>query len=243
MRSLLDLHDIALIIFSFFSEILGTLSGFGSSTFFVPLAQIFASFQFVLAITAILHCFGNLSKLILFRQFFSKDIVLRFAVPSVLLTVVGAYFSDSLSLQWIHKTLGLVLILISIVTLIRSTSPRKISSKMGLVLISVSGFLTGFVGTGGALRGAALSTLQLQKETFIFISAAIDIGGDLLRAGIYLQKGYMPWDHWFFVPLLGIAALGGSWVGKKIVMRINQKAFEKIVAVFILISGLTMVFS
>lgn len=59
-------HDFLLTFLAFISEAIGTLSGFGSSTFFVPLAILVESFTFVLALTAILHCFGNLSKILLF---------------------------------------------------------------------------------------------------------------------------------------------------------------------------------
>jgi len=49
------------------AEILGTLGGFGSSVFFVPIANLFFDFESVLDITALFHLSGNLSKLGLFR--------------------------------------------------------------------------------------------------------------------------------------------------------------------------------
>ena len=44
-------------------EIIGTVGGFGSSVFFVPVAQFFFSLKIVLGLTAILHVFSNLSKI------------------------------------------------------------------------------------------------------------------------------------------------------------------------------------
>ena len=43
------------------AEILGTLSGFGSSILFVPLASYFFDVKEVLGITAMFHVFSNLS--------------------------------------------------------------------------------------------------------------------------------------------------------------------------------------
>ena len=74
------------------------------------------------------------------------------------------------------------------------------------------------------------------------MSASIDLCGDLLRAGIYINNGYMDWDHWFYIPLLGLAAFFGAMLGKIILQKMHQKLFEKIVAILIFISGFAMVF-
>jgi uncharacterized membrane protein YfcA len=50
------------------SEIVGTVAGFGSSVFFVPLAGFFFDFHQVPALTSILHVFSNTAKLVLFGE-------------------------------------------------------------------------------------------------------------------------------------------------------------------------------
>ncbi len=50
------------------SEIVGTVAGFGSSVFFVPLASFFFEFHQVLALTSILHVFSNAAKLVFFGR-------------------------------------------------------------------------------------------------------------------------------------------------------------------------------
>jgi hypothetical protein len=59
---------IAFLILGFLSEIVGTVGGFGSSVFFVPLAQFLFDFQSVLMLTVILHDFNNSAKLFLFYR-------------------------------------------------------------------------------------------------------------------------------------------------------------------------------
>ena len=235
-------HDVALVAIAFFSEVLGTLSGFGSSTFFVPFAFLVESFQFVLALTAILHCFGNFFKIVLFRKDFQWKIFLRLALPSVIFTGFGALLTTQISVRWIVLSLGIVLILLSALSLLRPLWRWSFPKWAADVLVVISGFSTGFVGTGGALRGLALTTLQLPKNTFVGVSSAIDLGGDLLRASIYLKNGFMDWGQWFYLPLLALAAFAGARVGKVLLSKINQAQFEKIVAVFVLFSGILMIF-
>lgn len=62
------------IALALLSEIIGTVSGFGSSILFVPVASLFFDFKSVLGITAVFHVFSNLAKIYLFRQGFNKTI-------------------------------------------------------------------------------------------------------------------------------------------------------------------------
>ncbi|MDX1550365.1 MAG: hypothetical protein R3278_07445, partial [Lysobacter spongiicola] len=45
------------------AEVAGTVGGFGSSVFFVPIANFFFDFESVLGITALFHLASNASKL------------------------------------------------------------------------------------------------------------------------------------------------------------------------------------
>jgi len=44
-------------VIALLSEVIGTVAGFGSSVFFVPLAGLFLDFHSVLMLTSILHVF------------------------------------------------------------------------------------------------------------------------------------------------------------------------------------------
>lgn len=237
----MHLHDLGLIILAFVSEILGTLSGFGSSTFFVPSALLVETFKFVLILTAILHCFGNLFKIVLFRKDFQARPFCQIAIPSIILTGVGALLTAMLSTEFMVRSLGIVLMLISAFSFFAKKRTQLLPKKATTMLAAASGFFTGLVGTGGAIRGLALTALQLPKNSFVAVSSAVDLGGDLVRAIIYLRNGYMDWGQWFYIPFLAIAAFAGAKLGKKILNRISQIQFEKIVVVFIFFSGLMMV--
>lgn len=96
-------HDWFIAFSAFISEILGTLSGFGSSTFFVPISSLFEGFKLVLAITSILHCFGNVSKIYLFRKELNLKTFLPYALPFVFMTGVGAFLTTYLTADWLEN--------------------------------------------------------------------------------------------------------------------------------------------
>lgn len=238
----MQLHDIILAAVAFASEFVGTLSGFGSSTFFVPSALFFESAQFVLALTGILHCFGNASKIALFREHFDWKIFWLLCIPFVISTGVGAVLVVVTGGGKIHAVLGLFLLVYALFSLLKPSRTLDIPRWAAVCLSGLSGLSTGFIGTGGAIRGIALSALRVPKNSFVVVSAAIDMGGDLLRTAIYLKNGFMNWNQWFYIPVLAVAAYGGAKAGRIFLSRINQGQFEKVVAIFILISGVLMLF-
>jgi hypothetical protein len=63
------------------AEIIGTVSGFGSSILFVPVASLFLDFKMVLGITAVFHIFSNLSKIYFFHTGIDKNIVIKLEFP------------------------------------------------------------------------------------------------------------------------------------------------------------------
>ena len=102
---------------------------------------------------------------------------------------------------------------------------------------TVSGFLAGFLGSGGPIRGLTLTAFNLRKEIFVATSAFIDLGIDLSRAAIYFGNGYLKKEHIPYILILIVIAIAGTWTGKKILEKIPAEYFRLIVLVLILIIG------
>lgn len=103
-------EPLVFFLLTIIAEILGTIGGFGSSLFFVPLGQFFYDFQTVLALTGLLHVFSNTSKIILFRKTIDWKIVLWLGVTSLLFAVAGALLTNVVSFSYASLVLGLFLI-------------------------------------------------------------------------------------------------------------------------------------
>jgi uncharacterized membrane protein YfcA len=219
------------------AEIIGTVSGFGSSILFVPIASIFFDIRIVLGITAIFHLFSNVSKIMLFRKGFDKSIIIKMGIPAVLMVLIGAILSKYIPESGIEVFMSFVLILLSVYLVV---SKRVIEpSNQNLVIGGgISGFLAGLIGTGGAIRGIALSAFNLSKDVFIATSAFIDLGVDSGRAIVYALNGYVPKETILLVPILiGISVLG-TWLGKLTLNRMNEDTFKYVVLGIIILSSL-----
>jgi uncharacterized membrane protein YfcA len=103
---------------------------------------------------------------------------------------------------------------------------------------SISGFVAGFVGTGGAIRGMTLAAFNLNKDVFIATSAFIDFGVDLSRGVVYFSSGYMHWHDMKFVLILIAVSIVGTYIGKKVLDRVSETTFKRIVLFVILGIGI-----
>jgi len=97
-------------LIALFSEIVGTVAGFGSSVFFVPLAGLFFDFHTVLALTSILHVFSNAAKLVFFGRHVRWRLLLLLGIPSITCVILGALLSTKLQFKYTELILGLFLV-------------------------------------------------------------------------------------------------------------------------------------
>jgi len=230
------------LLLAFVSEIAGTIAGFGSSVFFVPLAGFFFDFHEVLALTAILHVFSNAAKLVLFRHAVQWRLLLLLGIPSTLFVILGAYLSTRLEFKYTELILGIFLIAFSTFFLIRPKTKLSPHPFNAVAAGGAAGFLAGVIGTGGAIRGLALGAFDLEKNMFVATSAAIDSGVDLSRMIVYLRSGFLTAESFWLIPALFAIAFAGSYTGKLLLNKIEQKSFRKIVLVLVLLIGLTTLY-
>lgn len=219
------------------AEMAGTVGGFGSSVFFVPVANFFFDFESVLGITALFHLLSNLSKLGLFRGSIDRRLLLQLGVPSVAFAIIGGLASAHVAARWLETALAVFLIALSGWLLLRPRFAIPATPASAAIGGVVSGGMAGLVGTGGAVRGLALVAYDLPKDVFVATSAAIDMGIDLSRAVVYARNGYIHGHDLVWLPALAIVAITGTWLGKRVLRRIPQTAFRRIALLLVFTIG------
>jgi len=229
------------IILSILAEILGTIGGFGSSVFFVPIANMFFDFQSVLGITALYHLSSNVTKIAFFKKGLDKRIVLYLGVPAIIFVSIGAFFSKYLDPKILTYILGVFLIVLSLLFLIFKQLKILPKTRNAIIGGSLSGLSAGLLGTGGAIRGITLAAFKMDKNKFIATSAVIDLGIDFSRSIVYYFNGYMRKEHLYLVPILLVVSVVGTWIGKLILNKMSQEQFRNLVLILILLIGIISV--
>lgn len=235
-------HLIYFVVLALLAEILGTVGGFGSSLFFVPIAGFFFDFHSVLGITALFHVSSNISKIALFRKGFDKKLVVTIGIPAVSFVILGAFLSRYVNSNLLEIALSVFLLGLSVVFMIFKNLKLKPTLFNSIGGGALSGITAGLLGTGGAIRGLTLAAFSLEKDVFIVTSAIIDLGIDFSRSVVYFSNGYMHRHDLYLVPILLVVSVVGTLAGKKILTYISQAQFKYIVLILIFITGVITLF-
>ncbi len=225
------------LLLALLSEVIGTIGGFGSSVFFVPIANFYFDFESVLGLTAMFHVASNLSKITQFRKGLNKQLILYLGVPAIVFVIIGGLSTTYFDNKILEISLGVFLVLLSSMFLIRKELVIKQGKLQSILGGSLSGFLAGLLGTGGAVRGLTMAAFNMEKSAFIATSAAIDFGVDFSRTIVYFFNGFIHVHDLIYVPFLAVIGWFGTAIGKRLLEKIPQSKFKRLSLVLILVIG------
>ena len=206
--------------------------------FFVPIANFYFDFETVLGLTALFHLASNLSKIAQCRKGLDWKLITYLGGPAVVFVIIGGLLTKYLQGYWLEIGLGVFLILLSSLFLIRKELVIKAGKKEAFVGGTLSGFLAGLLGTGGAVRGLTMAAFNLEKSLFIATPAAIDVTVDFSRTVIYFFNGFIHEHDLIYLPFLVLIGWTGTWIGKRVLEHIPQNRFKQLSLLLILGIGL-----
>lgn len=237
-------------------------SGFGLGTLLLPAFALFFPIEQAVALTAVVHFLNNLFKLALTGRNADRDVVLRFGLPAIAMSFLGAWllvwlsgiapvfsysaFDRLISITPVKLVVGLLLLLFASIELL----PRFRDMSFGKQYMPLGGLLSGFFGglsgMQGALRSAFLSRAGLSKEAFIATGVVIACLIDFSRLAIYSASLVRESEHFNYSLLVAaiLAAFAGAALGNRYLKKMTMPAIQRIVAVMLfavalgLISGL-----
>ncbi len=219
----------------------GTLTGFGLSTVMIPVMVLYYPLAEALLFVGIIHWFGDVWKLILFREGIRWRLILSFGLPGIAATILGASLVFHIPSTVLSRVLGAFLVLYVLFVLVRRSFQVRPGLPTNLIGGMLSGFCAGIFGMGGAVRGMFLSAFNLPKAVYLATAGAIALAVDTSRLVTYVRAGtqlspLLLWGMLLFVP----ASFLGARVAKHFVNRIPQRRFRTVLAAFLLLVGLRL---
>ena len=219
----------------------GTLTGFGTSTILVPVLVFLFPLPQTLLLVGVIHWFGNVWKVWLFRGSLQWRILLSFGVPGIAASIAGAALAIRTPQDLMTRILGGFLVGYALFLVLKGTFRLRQSVLIASAGGALGGFMAGIFGIGGAVRSAFLSMFDLPKEIYIFTGGAIALAIDSARLATYWREGarletsILP-GLLLFIP----ASFLGAKVAQRLAAGIPQKKFRLIVVAFLFLMGIRM---
>lgn len=233
-------------------------SGFGLGTLLVPVFAIFFPIEIAIALTAIVHFLNNLFKLTLVGKNANKSVILRFGVPAILSSFLGAYaltmlidmqpiieysaFGKIFLITPVKLTIAALLAVFALFDIIpkltRLSFPQKYLPIGGIL----SGFFGGLSGNQGAVRTAFLIRANLTKEVFIATGVVIAVLIDISRLAVYSRNILQIGDRidYALIVLATLSAFLGAYLGNKLLKKITIKTLQIIVGIMLFIFAMLL---
>ncbi|HDR14722.1 MAG TPA: sulfite exporter TauE/SafE family protein [Desulfobacteraceae bacterium] len=234
-------ETILLCLLTLAASIIGTATGFGTSTVMIPVMVLFVPTPVALLFVGVIHLFGDVWKIILFKRGFDWKLIFAFGLSGIAASYLGA----SLSLQAeglpLKRILGVFLVLYVIYLFVRRDWALPKTNTTAVSGGLLSGLFAGFFGVGGAVRGAFLAAFNLPKDVYIFTSGLIALFIDITRVARYLWGGTrLEYDLMLAVVLSVPISLGGAYLAKRFLNRLPHKYFRIFVGIFLALVGLKL---
>lgn len=222
---------------------IGTITGFGTSTLMIPVMVMFLPPVEAIFLVAIIHWFGDVWKVSLFRKGFNIKLVLWFGIVGLITSYIGASISLGIDQSLLLRVLGVFLGVYAILLMYQTNFKIPASRFTALSGGALSGFFAGTFGIGGAIRGMFLSAFDLPKAVYIATTGAIGLAVDSTRIITYVAGGTtLPERLWWSLLILIPVSFVGAQIAKKISDRIPQDKFRVVVAIFLLCIGIKLIF-
>jgi uncharacterized membrane protein YfcA len=246
-----------LVIVSFGASWLTFFCGFGFGTMLTPVFYLmFKDMTLAIAATAIVHFLNNVFKFLLMKRSVNWNVAIPFGAAAIPAAFLGAYLATKIDNQIIYEYLfmgrtmqidllnfvfGIILVAFALVELIPAWSVA-FSKKSLWIGGLISGFFGGLSGHQGALRTAFLIKYNLKKEVFIATGIMVALVIDVVRTSVYATSfNYVELsESWLLIVVSLIAALVGAITGKLFLKKIKLDLLNLIVAIAMLVFGITL---
>lgn len=247
---------LVIAISAFLTSGLTLFSGFGLGTLLLPAFAFFFPVNIAVALTAVVHFLNNLFKLALVGRNADKSVVLKFGLPAIAASFLGAqalvWLADLpalLSYQFLNRTfhvtlMNLIVALLLVFFSLFEVLPRFRSLSFERKYLPVGGLLSGFfgglAGHQGALRSAFLVRCGLTKEGYIATGVIIACLVDVSRLAVYASHfSTLAWhEHRGLLLAATLSAFAGAYAGNRLVKKTTFHAMQILISILLFIIAL-----
>lgn len=249
---------IFIAIAAFLASGLTFFSGFGLGTLLMPIIALFFPLPIAIAATAVVHFANNIFKLLLVVKNADMRTIVRFGVPAVFASFLGALllnelsnlppiaeymlFSKIITISLVKCIIGILILLFVALEFIPAFANIALSAKWLPYGGTLSGFFGGLSGNQGAFRSMFLLKTGLDKDGFVATGIVLAIMVDAARMLVYGQTFLLSHDiEWSLVAVATISAFAGALLGAKLIKKVTINFVKITVSALLVVISVGMI--
>jgi uncharacterized membrane protein YfcA len=222
---------------------IAAVSGFGIGSLLTPLFGTQIGIKLAVAAISIPHLVGTAFRFFLLREHVDKRLLLGFGLTSAAGGLVGALLHAFVDSPLLTAVFAVLLMFAGLTGLVGIAERLQLRGAAAWIAGALSGLLGGLVGNQGGIRSAALLGFNVPKQAFVATATAVGLIVDGARLPVYMiSHGWSVLSHWTLIVTATIGVILGTLVGNKVLTRIPEKLFQRIVSAIVLFLGLAMLY-
>jgi uncharacterized protein len=233
--------DVLLVLASLAAGAIAAISGFGIGSILTPVLSTQIDTKVAVAVVSIPHFIGTLVRFVRLRRKVNRTIAFTFGVASAIGGLGGALLNAYASGPTLGYVLGTLLVFAGLSGISGIADRFQLRGPLSWIGGFISAALGGLVGNQGGIRSAAMIGFHLSKESFVATATAIALVVDGARVPVYLAVQHDDMlRQWQVMLLSTIGVIAGTLAGSRLLRRIPEAIFKRIVSALVLGLGIYM---
>ncbi len=218
-----------------------SIVGFGVGSILTPLLAIRVGTKLAVAAVSVPHLIATALRFALIREHVDKRVFLTFGITSAAGGLAGALLHTRFSSIVLSYILGALLVFAGLMGITSWSKRLHFEGPAAWIAGALSGIFGGLVGNQGGIRSAAMLGMRVSKESFVATATAIALVVDAARMPVYaLMQGKQVLEIWPVLLLATIGVVVGTIAGERVLRRIPEPLFRRVVSFIILALGISM---
>lgn len=195
----------------------------------------------IIPIHAWISGFSAIFRVVGLRSEVDWRFVLRFLVPSLVLTGTAVFIGSVTGFEWVRILIG-VYIVLDVFGFWSLFAGRVTTTKVNPYFIgAITGFTTAFIGASGPLLWVLMRDDFTKKEQLSATHSACLVAQHLSKILAFGLIGFSIFEYWpLLIATVGASALG-TVLGQRRLKAFNEATYQKLLSAALLVSGLVIV--
>jgi uncharacterized membrane protein YfcA len=222
--------------------IVASVAGFGIGSLVTPVLAWQLDAKLAVAAVSIPHVIGTAVRFWRLGGRVDRRVLAGFGVMSAAGGLLGALLQERATTPALLILFGGLLLFSSAAELTGFGRRMQFGGALAWIAGALSGLLGGLVGNQGGIRSAALLGVDLPKHTFVTTATAVALMVDAARVPVYVWSrgdAMARLSVWIVIATIGVVA--GTLIGLRLLARIPEHLFRRVVAVVLAVLGAAMV--
>ncbi len=236
----LHLDLLAVLLLGVVAGTLGGVIGFGSSIMLMPVLVFLFGPREAVPIMAVAALLANASRAAVWWREVDWRAFAAYSVTGVPAAALGASTLLAIPQRWIEIAMGLFFL--AVIPARRWLAKRNLRINLWQLALAgaVVGYITGIVVSTGPINAPFFLAFGLVKGAYLATEALGSLAVYISKTIVFRSFGALPFDIISKGLIIGSSLMVGSFVAKRLVLKLKSEQFSMLIEGLLLASGLTM---